>query len=568
MLPRLNNYALEEEIGDPDLFVGRRQDLETLLNWVDLVGRKLGKSKVILARKRRGKTALIQRLFNILFDRGDAKAIPFYFRVPQVKMTTWHFSELFLHQLIRQYVAFKSKEPSLVVSEAPALVIAGDDPFLIDLLEQMEHFVSKGDRVNSWRLAREAGFIISVKRDERIIQLIDEFQFLDEYIFLDQALTRKDCLTSAYQHTASLKPSPQIITGSYIGWLGKIVRQMVGRYRIYKLGEMPPEEAEACVFRYATYHKVQINDENAAYLAAACHNDPYYIATLFESQMSGKDLHSPEGIRAVLNHETDEEGEIGSMWKEYIHNAFDRVNDRIAKKLVLYLAHHEPEERKLSEIITDLNLDMEPDAVAERLDKLAHADIIKKGMSSIRYQGLGDPIFAMVFRKIYQEEIDNIPGEQIRADIMSELKQLKGRVGYYKGMAAEERVAKKLTLLSLRQGYVSSFLIGAPDGMALAPFQSVHAYRFQFKGGQTSDVDLYCRSEQGPNLVVEVKDWEQKPGLAQRETFISLVEDLKQHLDGQHNYLFYSEHPLTEEARQHLNEHGIWYSDGSLLADF
>ena len=42
----------------------------------------------------------------------------------------------------------------------------------------------------------------------------------------------------------------------------------------------------------------------------------------------------------------------------------------------------------------------------ERLHKLVKADILAEGSSNFRYRGLGDRIFAMVFRRIYGEEID------------------------------------------------------------------------------------------------------------------------------------------------------------------
>ncbi|MDJ0837126.1 MAG: hypothetical protein QNK37_11460, partial [Acidobacteriota bacterium] len=62
----LPEQALREEIGMPELFTGRHEDLTYFLNWAAEAKRMLSQSHVILARKRRGKTALVQRLFNIL----------------------------------------------------------------------------------------------------------------------------------------------------------------------------------------------------------------------------------------------------------------------------------------------------------------------------------------------------------------------------------------------------------------------------------------------------------------------------------------------------------------------
>ncbi len=65
--------ALEEDIGSSELFTGRKEEMEQLLDWAELVKQKKGKSQALLARKRRGKTALLQRFYNILYTAGDPR---------------------------------------------------------------------------------------------------------------------------------------------------------------------------------------------------------------------------------------------------------------------------------------------------------------------------------------------------------------------------------------------------------------------------------------------------------------------------------------------------------------
>ncbi len=75
-------YALTEKIGDPDLFVGRRSEMARLMNWAAGTKRRISKSMGILSRRKKGKTALLQRFFNVLYTRGDPQLIPFYYRIP------------------------------------------------------------------------------------------------------------------------------------------------------------------------------------------------------------------------------------------------------------------------------------------------------------------------------------------------------------------------------------------------------------------------------------------------------------------------------------------------------
>jgi hypothetical protein len=51
-------YPLSEKIGDPDLFVGREKEFRLLNKWLSNIPKRLSKSRVILARRKNGKTAL------------------------------------------------------------------------------------------------------------------------------------------------------------------------------------------------------------------------------------------------------------------------------------------------------------------------------------------------------------------------------------------------------------------------------------------------------------------------------------------------------------------------------
>jgi len=52
-------YVLEERIGDPTLFCGRTREMTLLMNWMNLIPKKLAKSRALLGRRKSGKTAII-----------------------------------------------------------------------------------------------------------------------------------------------------------------------------------------------------------------------------------------------------------------------------------------------------------------------------------------------------------------------------------------------------------------------------------------------------------------------------------------------------------------------------
>ena len=377
--------ALKEEIGNPDLFVGRKKELDFFLDWAFKTKKELSQSTAILSRRKKGKTALVQRLFNLLYTLNDPQIIPFYFKIEEGNLPMLTFAELFYRTLLSQYFGFKLRELGLfrkVLSYNELYQLVKDDEIIRKDIQVMEEYIANKNPDLAWNHARNAGHRISGQKDERIIQIIDEFQFLNAFIYTDNTYKTRIELASFYQGTAESKVSPQIITGSYIGWLTTIIRKMVSRYREFFLEGFPEEEALDAVYNHSTLLKQPVTDETASLIANVCDHDPYYIAQVMMSNYEHKDLTDAGSVLETLKHETTlPGGQIAKMWMEYIWEAFEKVNDRNAKAIVLYLAKYGNEERTVEQIIRDLHLDMSPAELEEKLYKLERADIITMGPS-------------------------------------------------------------------------------------------------------------------------------------------------------------------------------------------
>ncbi len=71
---------LHEKIENPDLFTGRRKELTYYSRWIDGIKKGTSKSIALFSRRKTGKTALMQRLYNLTFEKNDG-VIPFYYEV-------------------------------------------------------------------------------------------------------------------------------------------------------------------------------------------------------------------------------------------------------------------------------------------------------------------------------------------------------------------------------------------------------------------------------------------------------------------------------------------------------
>ncbi len=341
-------YALAEEIGDPDLFVGREKEMARLFKWAEGTRRRLSKSMGILSRRKKGKTALLQRFFNILYTRGDPQLIPFYYRIPERHQKQLDFTETFYRRVLTQYFAFTTRTPEWVgtlLTMAELKELAGSDAYLADDVRRMEDVLETAP-TSAWTFAQEAAHRISQVKDVRILQILDEFQYMNKYVVNDDDPERVELLCHSYMGAAESKFAPQIVAGSYIGWLEAILRHLTARYRDWRLESLSDAEALEAVYNYAYAYRVAITDETAPYIAEVCGNDPFYISAVISHRSEEKDLTTAEGVRDALTYETiTGQGDIARVWNEYVQDAFRRVNDRNARKIVLYLAKHEPEEK-------------------------------------------------------------------------------------------------------------------------------------------------------------------------------------------------------------------------------
>ncbi len=572
-------YALAEEIGDPDLFVGREKEMARLMKWAAGTKRRISKSMGILSRRKKGKTALLQRFFNILYTRGDPQLIPFYYRIPESLQTKPDFARAFYRRVLTQYFAFTTRTPEWVATLLPMdelKELAASDRHLATDIRTMEEML-ESEPTAAWIFAQEVGHRISQWKDVRIIQILDEFQYMNKWIVSDDDSQRVELLCHSYMGAAESKFSPQIVAGSYIGWLGAILRHMTGRYLEWHLEGLTDEEALEAVYNYAYTYEVPITDETAPYIAEICDNDPFYISATISNRTEEKDLTTEAGVRDALTLETVAgKGEIARIWREYLLGAFARVNDTNARKIVLYLAAHEPEERNRAQIRDDLDLTMTEDELEERLYKLVMADILAEGSSNFHYQGLGDRIFAMVFRRIYGAEIERVSVGEIDNDFKRELAAAKGSISVHKGAAAEYRVRYRLLVATLRGATLADIDRDSQDldralaEIRLGPFTVIRKARFYVDQETSVEIDLHAVSEDdgGTDLMIEVKDWEREPTLDAVRRFIEIKNALTGHLERKTAFLFYSEGGVGEDLAAMLAEAGIRVLDPEKLVGF
>jgi hypothetical protein len=576
------DYPLEERIGNPDLFTGRKEELSYFLKWIADIKERKSQSTALLARRKMGKTSLMERLFNITFFKNHG-IIPFYYEIKEKDVWVLDFCQDFFLTFIYQYIAFKSRKPEYLAPEnrsdfGKASEIATKEglDYLCGIIEGTAHAVVHEKIDILWDAAREAPKIIAARQNEFIVQMIDEFQFLNAMIYWDKAKTNlARNLAGGYLSTAESKIAPLLVSGSWVGWLMNLLKEMLpARFRYYPLENMPQDEAVEMVYKYSRFFDAPVTEETAYLIAEMAEGSPLYISSIFRSLYKRKDLCTVQGLTEILEFETlNNQGNIKLTWMEYVIKAFNQVNDRNAKKIVLHLFKHKGRELTRKDILKQLNLDTTDEELEKKMEALVKGDIIEQGVSNYRYRAVGDNIFDKVFRGVYQDEIEHFDVGDIKKEYARSFEKLKdnyrslqGKYNYQKGYFAEYLILDELKYRARRKNnLLKTITRNLPADFNFCEYLQVWKYDFAPEYSRRFNIDIFARAAAPGDysIIGEVKSRDTRK-FSKEETveFERKFAEVKKQekIDRALGFIF-SRSGFTEEAEAYCKEKGIASSD-------
>jgi predicted transcriptional regulator len=537
---------LKEKIGNPDLFTGRKKELSFLLNWSENIKKELSRSMAILSRRKTGKSALFQRLFNIIFHRNDG-LIPFYYEIKEYPQWIIYFAQNFFLSFISQYIAFKTRNIEYLREQiknfdlARTIVQKYNMNYLLNSIDSIEKYVIQEDWDSAWNIAREAPREIASLRDERVIQIIDEFQYMGKMIHYDKEITRPfKGMAGTYFHTAEYKNAPLLISGSWIGWLLQdLGKHLHGRFKKQRLDNMSETEAVEMIFNYSFYLDIPINKDVAELILNITRGNPFYIAAIFYSDTPDKDFTTEEGLRKTLEFEiTDDLGDIRGTWMEYIDYAFAEINGqnpKIAKNIVLYLCQNRNRQVSRKELAEKLQIKISDAELEKRLKSLLYNDIIERGRSNFYYQGVKDHIFDKVFRTEYADEITEFDPQEITNEykkLFEEAKakyaSLQGEYNSLKGRFGEYRVIDSLRFRAYNKNDLyCAMMKNIPDDFEFTEYKTVWKYSASVIFKRDIEIDIFARAVSDKySLIGEVKNRKGSFDLKEAKKFLNKANQL------------------------------------------
>ncbi|MCP4149026.1 MAG: hypothetical protein GY757_14860 [bacterium] len=575
-------YAFEERIGNPDIFTGRKQELSYFLKWIGDIKEKKSQSTAVMARRKMGKSALMERLFNITFYKNNG-VIPFYYEVKEVEMYMADFCQDFFLTFIYQYIAFKSRKPEYLkpwdkTNFEIAIDIAVKEglEYLTGLIKSVAKAVADDKIDLLWNIVREAPQTIAFRQKEFIVQMIDEFQFINDKIYRDKSFDKKQAdMAAGYLGTAESKIAPMLVSGSRVGWLMNLLKMMLpARFKYKLIPNIPQDEAVEMIYKYSRFFDVPVNEETVYLIADLSEGSPFYINAILRSECPNKDLTTLDGLTDTMEFETlNNQGSIKATWMEYVKTAFNKVNDRNAKRLVLHLFKNKGRELTRQELLDDLELDISDEILEDRLEALVKSDIIEQGQTNYDYRAVQDNIFDKVFRGVYEKEIREFDVRVIRKEYKEKFEKLKkkynrlqGKYNLQKGHFAEYLILDQLKCHAHKKNdFFKSIVHNLPADFNFCRYKRVWKYDGSPEYAESFNADIFALAENPDDysIIGEVKRRESKKfsknevlDFERKFTEVKKIEKITRAVG-----FVFSRCGFTEEAENYCRQKGIAVSE-------
>ena len=284
-------YPLPEIIGDPDLLVGRKKEFALLDKWIGRIPRRAAKSRALLARRKSGKTVIVQRIFNRLWTE-NGRIVPFYISIREKRIWLPELAANFYRTFASQFISFLERDPAPVRNPLTLNQIKeyGLSCNLRQMAEDADFIMGEQERNLGfdimWETAASAPDRYAQLYDRSFLVIIDEFQNTAAYVYRDRKCETAldDSIPGTWHDLSESKLAPMLVTGSYVGWLvnicgkylqaGRLKRTLIDPY-------LTPEDGLEAVYRYAEYFGEPITNESAVQINRLCMSDPFFIYCVF-----------------------------------------------------------------------------------------------------------------------------------------------------------------------------------------------------------------------------------------------------------------------------------------------
>jgi hypothetical protein len=549
---------------------------------LERIPNRLSVSTVILARRKSGKTAILERVFNMLWSHPEKGIIPFFMGMRDIQIWVQQFAINYYRTFASHCISFFERDASMVtklltLKKIRSYGIEKDIPFFVDDVDEINECLNAKTPGEIWDIASSAPHRFAVLTENRVLVIIDEFQYFSSHIYFDEGCkNHHESMPGSYHALVESKFAPMLVSGSYVSWMLSLMEEYLEAGRLdqfYISPYLKPDEGLQAVYKYAEHFHKPITNRTAEQINTLCMSDPFFIYYVIRNSRKNA-LETKDGvIDAVYSELTGKHSRMAKVWAEYINKTVDKINDKYAKDILLHLCKNNDQTWTPEKLKKTLNIEaLTTKEIHQRLEKMLEADLIEDGGSDIRYKGLSDGTLYLVLRHRFEEEINSHQPdfksdfqEQIDA-LEREKRSLRGRLNHLVGKFAEYQLATDMR--TRKKFSLSIYFSGVNDTKTLNIIDVTLHYKFQRKDGKEMEIDIKAESSCKRIVLIEVKKWKNKAGVQAIRDFIEKI-DVYSSLKKKFKIIpaFVSAGGFTSKAKKLCIENNIGISDRFVFQD-
>jgi len=282
-------------------FFNRENELHYLKGLSELKKSALGGDVFLEGARGMGKTELLKQLYRLLY--WEDEVVPFYYSFKTANLKGAYFAKDYFSGFVRQYVAFKKKDSTIVQSAAepferlmPAISSLGLY-WLIDCIEDFQTHVNKNDVYWQIVAAISAPVIAAKKSGKPVIVMLDDFDAAAS--LYESSLGDATGLISLFRESMQNSLCPHVMTGS-AGALETVFtdHSLIGMTEQMRLGPLPEDAAGELFGAHLANLKITPPPAGEVKFLALLKGNPLYIRNLAKAawKMRKKELHQKDLI--------------------------------------------------------------------------------------------------------------------------------------------------------------------------------------------------------------------------------------------------------------------------------
>ncbi len=560
---------LEDFVGD--LFVDRHEELRLGRKWVEDIPLMHLNSWALVGRRRTGKTAILIKLFNQMFDEQD-RIVPVFITfakyVNRTKTISYYdFAEEYFGGYLRCYLAFRYRKPLLIKENAKLnrlLKVAQEmnDAYALELYENYEELrldehKAAAHSLAQWVINFPMGY--AATRDMSTAIIIDEFQVLTDVY--DPLQNIHHDLTDSFQWASETHWAPLLLSGSAVTLLVSQAfgGMLSGRIGAWHLKPLSRGHTHDLVFRFGERHQIPVTEAFAEAIYQVTGGYPYSVEKLLTSRSPAvAEYPSLEALEQVMQFEL---GDLNGKLYQHYDWEFQKYSDllnsgQITRKVLFWTTKYPDERIKPARIAKEIGVSAEE--VQSVLEKLVQTDLITRQIGTL-FKGSSDPMLRRYITYYYYQHIEDLSPAEAAKDWHTEYKRLQGRMNNFVGEVAEVYVEAVMRAFDGREVDGMTYFTTA-ETVTLPKFKTIERRGGIVKRGIPFEIDLTGNSAETA-WIVQVKYTQDPIGPEDIQTFLTQTDTVIAE-QGYTNVIrwYFSKKGYRPTAAERLKQADVFYS--------